>query len=241
MVQGDVMLRPFFSYFGSKYRLGKFYPEPKYDTIIEPFAGAAGYSLRYPHKKVMLYDNYEPVVALWEYLFKVEEEEILAMPLDNKGFAFCKEHPIDDCDIAPEAKTLLGFWLTESQTYASRYPLSKSRGGAWSERKRTLIASQLEHIRHWRVEHKSYEEIDSNQECTWFVDPPYCQAGKRYVRSAIDYQHLGEWCKNRQGQTIVCEQNGADWLDFSVLKKTTNASNKEYKEVVWINSDWRVS
>ena len=58
------MLHPFFSYFGSKYRMAKHYPEPLYDIIVEPFAGAAGYSLLYPHKNIILYDNYEPVIML---------------------------------------------------------------------------------------------------------------------------------------------------------------------------------
>jgi len=39
-----------FSYFGSKARIGNKYPKPIYDTIIEPFAGAAGYSYAHSHK-----------------------------------------------------------------------------------------------------------------------------------------------------------------------------------------------
>ena len=227
-------LNPFFSYFGSKFRMAKHYPEPKYETIVEPFAGSAGYSLMYPDRKVILYDNYEPVVRVWDYLIKADSSEILSLPLDLNGHAFCKEHPVSDCDIPEEAKLLLGFWLTESQTSASRYPLSKSRGGNWTERKRATIAKQVEFISHWKVESKSYENVD-NFECTWFVDPPYVQAGKRYVKKHIDYQKLSSWCMERKGQTIVCEQSGADWLPFTTFLKTFNASNKKYEEVVWIN------
>lgn len=227
------MLHPFFSYFGSKYRLAKHYPKPLYDIIIEPFAGSAGYSLLYPDKRVILYDSYEPVVMLWNYLIRVKKEELLSLPIDNNGHAFCKEYPITDCNIIPEAKILLGFWLTESQTSSSNYPLSKSRGGNWTERKRSMLANQLEYIRHWKIEHKSYDEIDINPVCTWFVDPPYSQAGKRYRKNTIDYQQLGEWCINRRGQAIVCEQSGADWLEFSTLKKNSNGSNKKYEEVMW--------
>ena len=228
------MLHPFFSYFGSKYRMAKHYPEPSFDVIIEPFAGSAGYSLLYPESQVILYDNYEPIVMLWDYLIKVKKEEILNLPLDDNGHEFCKEHPISDCKIPHEAKILIGFWLTESQTSSSRYPLSKSRGGNWTDRKRSLVANQVELIKHWKVEKKSYDEIE-NQEATWFVDPPYSQAGKRYRKNTIDYSHLATWCQERKGQTIVCEQSGADWLDFSTFKKNTNASNKKYEEVVWIN------
>lgn len=228
------MLNPFFSYFGSKYRLSKWYPKPQYEIVVEPFAGSAGYSLMYPWKQVVLYDTYEPVVALWNYLINVTKEEILNLPLDHNGHAFCKEYPVSDCNIAAEAKTLLGFWLTESQTSASRYPLSKSRGGNWTERKRNLIAKQVEHIRHWEAHQGSYSQINIDQKCTWFIDPPYSQAGKRYVKKNIDYNHLATWCMERRGQTIVCEQEGADWLDFGVLRQSSNASNKHYKEVMWI-------
>jgi site-specific DNA-adenine methylase len=57
-------LHPFFSYFGSKYRLAKRYPKPQCDEIIEPFAGSAGYALLYPQKQVYLYEVYEPLVEL---------------------------------------------------------------------------------------------------------------------------------------------------------------------------------
>ena len=39
------MPNPLFCYFGSKYRAAPHYPKPLYPHIIEPFAGAAGYSL----------------------------------------------------------------------------------------------------------------------------------------------------------------------------------------------------
>jgi len=215
--------------------MAKFYPKPLYDTIIEPFAGSAGYSLLYPEKKIILYDNYEPVVMLWDYLIKAKKEEILSLPLDNDGHQFCKEYPVSGCNIASEAKILIGFWLTESQTTSSRYPLSKSRGGNWTDRKRNMIANQVNSIKHWRIKRKSYSEIDCAMSGTWFIDPPYSQAGKRYRNNAINYKQLGKWCKERRGQAIVCEQNGADWLEFSTFQKASNGSNKKYNEVLWTN------
>ena len=35
-----MILRPFLSFYGGKYRASKFYPSPRYDTIIESFAGS---------------------------------------------------------------------------------------------------------------------------------------------------------------------------------------------------------
>ena len=221
-------LNPFFSYFGSKFRLAKLYSPPKYNTIIEPFAGSAGYSLLYPDSNVYLYETYEPVAAVWDYLIHVSEKELLSLPLGP----FDKYHPVDDEKIPEAAKILLGFWLTESQTYASRYPQSKSRGGNWTERKRKLLAEQVQYIRHWKIKNKSFDEID-NKQATWFVDPPYQEAGKRYRHNKIDFDFLGQWCKKRIGHVIVCEQYGADWMNFKPLSEVKNASNKIYKEVVW--------
>lgn len=231
------MLNPFFSYFGSKFRIAKYYPKPLFDTIIEPFAGSAGYSLLYPEKNIILYDNYEPIIILWNYLIGVKSEEILSLPLDLNGNSFCKEHPVSDCNICEEAKILIGFWLTESQTSSSRYPLSKSRGGNWNEKKRFRIANQVKYIKHWKAKLCSYDEID-HENSTWFVDPPYVQAGKRYIKKSIDYKNLGDWCKEKKGQVIVCEQEGANWLNFNPLLRQTNGSNKKYMEVFWHNNNY---
>ena len=74
-------LRPFFSYYGSKWRLAPKYSKPKFDTIIEPFAGSASYSLLYPKRKVKLIDLDDNICILWEYLINVKEKEIRALPL----------------------------------------------------------------------------------------------------------------------------------------------------------------
>ena len=230
-------LHPFFSFFGSKYQLGPLYSPPKYETIIEPFAGSAGYSLLYPDKQIHLYDKDVTIVALWKYLIEVKESEILSLPITPTGTTkpyFDKENPISAEKISDPAKMLIGFWTTESQTSPSPYIYSKNRGSNWTERKRKLIANQLHCIRHWKIEQKSYSELD-NETATWYIDPPYQEAGKRYKENSIDYTHLAAWCKERSGQTIVCEQNGASWLPFSELKHVNNASNKQYKEVFWEN------
>lgn len=54
-------LSPFFCYYGGKWRAALKYPKPAFAKVIEPFAGAAGYSLRYPHLDVTLYEI-DPVV-----------------------------------------------------------------------------------------------------------------------------------------------------------------------------------
>jgi site-specific DNA-adenine methylase len=61
-------LRPFLRYYGGKWSLAPSYPEPRFATIIEPFAGAAGYSLRYADRRVTLVEKYPVIAGIWRYL-----------------------------------------------------------------------------------------------------------------------------------------------------------------------------
>ena len=98
-------LQLFFTYFGGKWRIAQHYPYPKYDTIIEPFAGSAGYSLHYPERKIILCDIDPIICGVWDYLIKSSESDILALPTvieDTRLLNVCQE-----------AKWLIGFWLNK--------------------------------------------------------------------------------------------------------------------------------
>jgi site-specific DNA-adenine methylase len=55
-------LRPFFPYYGSKWRAARAYPPPLHRQIVEPFAGSAGYALRYRSREAV-YVRYSEVTA----------------------------------------------------------------------------------------------------------------------------------------------------------------------------------
>lgn len=229
--------KPFFTYFGAKWRSAPRYPRPRHDTIIEPFAGAAGYSMRYYDRRIILTDK-DPVIAgIWQYLIRVSENEILSLP-DLEPF-----QKTIDLSIPQEAKWLIGFWLNKGTTSPCITPSKWMRKGinltsSWGKEIRFRIASQLKYIRHWKVSNEDYKTLD-NLTATWFVDPPYQNMGKRYKFSSklIDYSGLAFWCRQRNGFTIVCENLGADWLPFEMYMKTktvggrtpTNISN----EAIW--------
>lgn len=232
-----MVLKPFFSYFGSKYRLSKKYPVPTKEVLIEPFAGSACYSLHYPHKQVKLFDKYEVICSIWDYLIHVSEKEFLSLPMID----FDKS--VDDYDICQEAKYLIGYFLADgrgipSKTHTSRsikkIIVSPDARNRWTHSKIEQIVNQLQYIRHWTIEQKSYELIE-NEDATWFIDPPYQLAGKNYKESSknIDFTHLANWCKERQGEVIVCENDGADWLPFTYFSKLKNVYNKQTHEVVY--------
>lgn len=230
-------LKPFFSYFGSKYRLSKKYHAPTKPVLIEPFAGSACYSLHYPHKQVKLFDKYDVICSIWDYLINVPESELLSLPLID----FDKS--VDDYNICQEAKYLIGYFLADGRGVPSKKHTSRSINkirikddacNRWTNAKKAQIANQLEYIRHWKIEQKSYDAIE-NEDATWFIDPPYQKAGKNYKESSknIDFTHLSEWCKQRQGEIIVCENEGATWLPFELFKTVQNVLNRPTQEVVY--------
>ena len=233
----EITLKPFFTYYGGKYRIAPKYPFPTHSKIVEPFAGAAGYALRYPDREILLVDKNETICGVWDYLIHVSSDEILKLPLLHAG------HCIDDFQISQEAKALIGFWLNKGSTSPGKIPSKWMRDGLrpnsfWGEVIRFRIANQIESIRHWKVYCDSYSNIE-NVNATWFIDPPYKGAGKHYKDGSknINYAHLSEWCKDRIGQVIVCENEGADWLPFTGFCDA-KASQAKYggkisKEVIW--------
>jgi hypothetical protein len=109
-------------------------------------------------------------------------------------------------------------------------------GCFWGDRVRTLIASQVDYIRHWQVVHCSYTDCPRPRTATWFVDPPYQNAGRhyRFGSSGVDYTHLARWCRSRPGQVIVCENAGATWLPFREIGETkTTRAGRRSVEVAW--------
>lgn len=225
-------LSPFFKYFGSKYRSAKLYPAPRHDVIREDFCGGAGYSLNHPERRVILRDSDERVVRIWRYLIAATPDEIMALPLIEIG------QDVRTLDLPSDAKLLLSCNINTSPF---RNIMSRWEGGGdhgfWSARKREKVASQVNAIKHWQVEHGSY--VDSpNDECTRFVDPPYEALAMHYREKKINFTELAEWCKSRRGQTIVCEQTGASWLPFrhlATVSAVRNKSGRTCSEAIWTN------
>lgn len=232
-----MILRPFFSFYGSKWQAAKRYPAPTHPVVCEPFAGSAGYALRYPDRRVVLCDTDPTIVGVWEYLIHVSVSEILRLPLgvtDTRELKVCQE-----------ARWLIGMWLNRATTRPNFRPGAWARSGKyptqfWGENIRERIARQVDSIRHWQIYEASYE-IVPNARVTWFVDPPYStRAGRAYRHHEVDYAHLAAWSREREGQVIVCEQEGASWLPFAPfgrVKSNNGGHGRGYShEVVWCAS-----
>jgi len=226
-------VRPFFSFYGGKWRDAPKYPKPLYTRIFEPFAGSAGYSVRNYQHDVVLIDKDPDVCAVWRYLISVDPARILALPDISEG-------SVDDLDISSSERKLIGFWLNRGCATPRKSPSKWMRDGIrpgsfWGQRVRETIAQQVVRIKHWTVIEGDYTEC-SDDGATWFVDPPYQLAGKHYRHgsSDIDYDHLARWCLDRPGQIIVCESQDARWLPFRALHsaKRTKPGGRSL-EAVW--------
>lgn len=236
-------LKPFFMYYGAKARLAPKYPQPRYSIIVEPFAGAAGYSLLYPDRQVILVEKDPRVAELWHYLIGATPEEIMAIPLMGP------EESLDDPKfggLPSGAISLVGFWLNvgsggfrKRPTKWMRWHMVNSPNGAstWGAAVRARVAEQVGAIKHWKIIDGDYHEAP-DVEATWFFDPPYAEAGKHYKYNQIDFSHLANVARSARGQVIVCEQEGASWLPFEPLTVAQGGAKhpgRLYTEVIWTN------
>lgn len=227
-------LKPFFTYYGGKWRAAPHYSVPHYNEIIEPFAGSAGYSLRYPDCDVLLVDEDLNVLNTWRYLLSTTPAEIRDLP------DLVNDQCVDDLDVPDGAKLLIGWWLNKGCSAPCKRPSKWMRAGGhtnsfWGPTIRERIASQLPRIKHWRVQEGSYTWVH-NRPATWFIDPPYEGAGKRYRHGSKDlcYRSLAKWCLEREGQIIVCENVGADWLPFKPWRDIkANARTRVSREALF--------
>ena len=237
--------RPMFNYFGSKWNLSKYYGPPRRDRVIEPFAGSACYSLYWRCRNVLLADLSPEVCAIWDFLINCSENDIRELPDIIKDVEHLHSIP-------KPAQLLIRRWLwalpviTDKHVTMNRYKgkIDEPRWQLtiWSRKCKQRLIGQKELIADWTVRNCSYAELE-NENAHWFVDPPYNnKAGKCYEFNCtgIDYKHLGEWCKSRNGTMDVCENGGADWLPFELLKSDhqSYAGHKRI-EVVYREKDYK--
>jgi site-specific DNA-adenine methylase len=220
-----------FSYYGSKSRLVDLYPPPKYGKIIEPFAGSGRYSLKYWDRDILLVDKYDIIVKTWQWLQSCSKKDILQLPdISKLGVGF----DIRELNLNEGALYFLGLNAAVAST-SPRFkisPFASQQNGAKKYLKR--VADNIHKIKHWKIKLGDYSEID-NEECTWFIDPPYLVGGHAYKHNIIDYQSLGSWCKERGGQVIVCENTKATWLPFNPMAKQRGANQLKTTEAIWSN------
>ena len=217
-----------FYYYGRKQKIFDKYPKPQFDTIVEPFAGSAAYSMNYHQKNVILIEKDEKIASLWGYLIKVEPKEILELPLLEKGESLNNEK-FDY--LTKDQKSLIGLFLNPGSAQPKKSP---GNFCAWTDENRKRLSLDVKKVKHWTVIHGDYRQIE-NIEATWYIDPPYQGNGGKYCRHGnknFDYDTLRDWVMERHGEVIVCENSEATWMDFKPLVDIQGQKHKT-KEVIF--------
>jgi site-specific DNA-adenine methylase len=217
-----------FYYYGRKQKIFNKYPKPEFDTIIEPFAGSAAYSMNYYMKNVILIEKDAKIASLWRYLISVEPNEILNLPILTKGQSL--NNNIFDY-LSNDQKSLIGFFLNPGSSQPKKSP---GKFCAWTEENRKRLSVDVTKVKHWTIIEGDYKEIQ-NQDATWYVDPPYQGNGGQYYKHGnknFDYKVLKNWIMERKGEVIVCENSEANWMGFKPLVDIQGQKHKT-KEVIF--------
>lgn len=232
-----------FSYYGSKSKIVGCYPTPKYGLIIEPFAGSARYSLRYPENDVVLIER-DPVIArIWHWLiYHATLSDINNLPDLKRGDDLRTITTLSDVE-----RDLLGFAASAGVSRPCHIVTPRADASGWEKDDprwrpnnacallKRALKQNLPKIKHWQIVNIDYTTYTYNPQATWFIDPPYCSTAGRYYRySQIDYESLAHWCRTRHGQIIVCEGQEATWLPFTPLQITHRGCRHPLQESMWI-------
>lgn len=218
-----------FYYLGRKKRLAHLYPEPLHDTIVEPFAGSAAYSLHGNRwQRHVIINDLSPITCgVWRYLQDASVNDIMKLPEPQPG-----EKLSDYKMLSEDERWLISFHINIGTNRRSNVVTPFSR---WPAGKRYILGN-LHKIKHWTIVQGSYDQLyDCDVPATYFVDPPYHRSGKFYMVNEVNYDELAKWCLSRNGQVIVCEQSGASWLPFDPLASIAIAGKHRSDEVMWTN------
>ena len=239
-------MRPFFSYYGSKYLGARRYGPPRRDLVVEPFAGSACYATYWAPERVRLYDLSEDVCAAWDWLINCSESDVRAIPdkfETNEEWLALPDGPRQvvlwniSYALSDARRGLVAWYLHYAKT-GERIGRLANTGSRyfWGPIVKERIINQQPAIRGWSIERRDYREIPLD-DAHYFVDPPYQGSpGRAYEHSEIDFPALGEWCRSLPGAVDVCENEGADWLPFVPLYSVKSMqSEKQSREVVWRN------
>lgn len=217
-----------FYYYGRKKQIAKHYPSPNCDTIVEPFAGAAAYSLYGNNwkKNVILVEKDDKVAQIWDWLINhATVDEINRLPDLKVG-----EKSSEFIHIIHAATKMAFHFKTIKVT-----PVLERN---W-EISRRVFAENLHKIKHWQIINGDYS-IAPDIEATWFIDPPYkgdAGMGYRHSSKILNYKKLATWALSRKGEIIFCEGHEGDYLPFKPLLNLKGVAGKVSKEVIFYKSE----
>ncbi len=234
---------PLFKWFGSKWLSSRLLPPPAHDTIVEPFAGSAGYSLRHSQKRVILLETDPHIRELWQWLTEASEQTVLEIPI---GVA--EGTDIRTLGLSHGQALLMKSWQ-RTNNVGDCWTVSPwgNKPGQWTANTRARVAAEVHGVSHWTVisgEAFAFMRRE-NFAATWLIDPAY-EYNYQYRQGATDYTELGRLARERKGQTIVCEsmcqKTGKQpaWLPFEffgsrITSRRKKDQNHHSRELIWVS------
>lgn len=232
-------LRPLFKHFGSKWASSKHYPAPLPDSrIFEPFAGSAGYSLRYHWHQVTIWETDPHLQELWCWLiYKATSTDVLDIPLNVP-----EGTDIRSLGLSWGQQLLLKHWQ-RTNNVGNCWTISKwgSSSGQWTKNTQIRVADEVNAIKHWKFEQPSWIEPG-----TYHCDSPYFY-NYQYKQKRFNYeQYVANINKIPPGSLImaceaVCPKTGAvpDYLPFTfshsqVTSRRKKEENHHSKELIYV-------
>jgi site-specific DNA-adenine methylase len=237
-------------YFGSKLTSSQHYPAPTdEETIVEPFAGGAGYSIRHWQRSdgsprpVLLIEKNPRMAALWQWLIQADPGEVLRLPVDLPVGSDIR----DALGQTPQAELVArwqrvgafrqnagGYVVSAGKRGKDGKPKPADVDGLWCTRTRERVAAGLHRFRTWRCLCAGYDALElapGDGPALVYVDPPYQHFSPRNYPGAhepLDFKALGAWCQRqaRHARVVVCEARDEvrnrepDWLPFEPLGVT---------------------
>lgn len=206
-----------FYYFGRKGVSAKSYPAPAYPLVIEPFAGSMAYSLHYRPPFAIGIDADARVAALWHRL--------TAMTVDD-----IREHP---APVLGERTDDLWHQLGEASNSSLRKNFRTANEllvGRFEQQRRLALRHHKYAQQNIIYKHGDYRDAP-DVEASWFVDAPYF--GVDGYKHRPDFEQLARWVRARRGQVIVCEGEGAEWLEFVEHARPRSIGNTHHAELIW--------
>ncbi len=238
------MFKAAFSFYGAKSKILAFYPSPKHDMIIEPFAGGASYSLRHGAGREVWINDLDPkVFAMWTFIRDDLPAWLDRIParvaVGERVSGLLHEMPLGLVSLL-QSEANQG-----TQGAKGVHDQVTSMGAKCWPRIKDKLAWAHERCQGWIITNLAYNYIHAEAvgaragAATWFIDPPYDNtAGRRYRQQVVDYNALRDFCLTRRGQVIVCENMGAGWLPFQPVVNRRGIRSRYQKstaqEGIWV-------
>jgi site-specific DNA-adenine methylase len=212
-----VKIGPLLKWYGSKWSAAKRYPKPLPDlNIFEPYAGGAGYSLNYCDRNVVIWDDNDQLMDLWDWLIEEATQAlILEIPVGVP-----EGTDIRKLGLTLGQALLLKHWQ-RTNNVGDCWTISAwgHKPGQWTTNTRARVAEEVQAVKHWE-----FRAMLLDEQGTYFIDPPY-QYNYQYrfgPEERFDHQQLARDIRGiPPGSRIIaceaaCPKTGTvpDYLPF---------------------------